>query len=86
MLTRRIGKRLDVSAIGLGCMGMSGWYGSADDMESIATIRRALELGVTLVDTADVYGIGFGDNERLVGCAITGRRDQVTLATKFGRR
>ena len=73
---------LTVSAQGLGCMGMSEWYGAADWDESIATIRRALDLGVTFIDTADIYGAGH--NEVLVGRAIVGRRDEVTLATKFG--
>jgi aryl-alcohol dehydrogenase-like predicted oxidoreductase len=73
---------LAVSAQGLGCMGMSEWYGRADWDESIATIHRALDLGVTFIDTADVYGAGH--NEVLVGRAITGRRDEVQLATKFG--
>jgi aryl-alcohol dehydrogenase-like predicted oxidoreductase len=73
---------LTVSAQGLGCMGMSEWYGAADWDESIATIHRALDLGVTLLDTADVYGAGH--NEVLVGRAIAGRRDEVQLATKFG--
>ena len=73
---------LGVSAQGLGCMGMSEWYGHADWDESIATIRRALDLGVTFIDTADIYGAGH--NEVLVGRAISGRRDEVQLATKFG--
>ncbi|HEV7872005.1 MAG TPA: aldo/keto reductase [Modestobacter sp.] len=72
---------LEVSALGLGCMGMSQMYGTADRAESIATIHRALDLGVTFLDTSDVYGEGH--NEELVGEAITGRRDQVQLATKF---
>ena len=73
---------LTVSAQGLGCMGMSEFYGHTDWDESIATIHRALDLGVTFIDTADVYGAGH--NEVLVGRAIAGRRDDVTLATKFG--
>ncbi len=73
---------LTVSAQGLGCMGMSEWYGAADWDESIATIHRALDLGVTFIDTADIYGAGH--NEVLVGRAIVGRRGEVTLATKFG--
>ena len=80
--TRTLGQGLEVSAQGLGCMSMSGVYGPADDDEGVATIRRALELGVSLLDTADVYGLGH--NEELVGRAITGRRDEVVLATKFG--
>lgn len=73
---------LTVSCLGLGCMGMSEFYGPADEAESVATIHRALELGVTLLDTADAYGPH--TNERLVGRAISDRRDEVALATKFG--
>jgi aryl-alcohol dehydrogenase-like predicted oxidoreductase len=73
---------LEVSRQGLGCMGMSEFYGEADEAESVATIHRALELGVTLLDTSDIYGPF--TNERLVGRAIADRRDQVVLATKFG--
>jgi aryl-alcohol dehydrogenase-like predicted oxidoreductase len=73
---------LAVSAQGLGCMGMSEWYGRGDWDESIATIHRALDLGVAFIDTADIYGAGH--NEVLVGRAIAGRRDEVQLATKFG--
>ncbi|WP_327733080.1 aldo/keto reductase [Streptomyces nojiriensis] len=73
---------LAVSAQGLGCMGMSHGYGAADDAQSIATVHRALDLGVTLLDTADFYGAGH--NEELIGRAVAGRRDEVVLATKFG--
>ena len=83
MQTRTLGSQgLEVSALGLGCMGMSEFYGTADEAESIATIHRALELGVTFLDTADMYGPF--TNEELVGRAIAGRRDEVVLATKFG--
>jgi aryl-alcohol dehydrogenase-like predicted oxidoreductase len=83
MRTRRLGTQgLEVSMQGLGCMGMSEFYGDADEAESIATIHRALELGVNFLDTADMYGPF--TNERLVGRAIAGRRDEVVLATKFG--
>src|SRR3954452_5095190 len=84
MKTRTLGQGLTVSEQGLGCMGMSAWYGATDEQESIATIHRALELGVFFLDTADVYGAGA--NEKLVGKAIAGRRDEVVLATKFGNR
>src|ERR671937_1789283 len=78
---RRLGG-LEVSALGLGCMGMSEFYGAGDEDESIRTIHRALELGVTLLDTADMYGVGA--NERLVGKAIADRRERAVVATKFG--
>jgi len=83
MKQRRLGSQgLEVSAEGLGCMGMSQSYGPADEVESLATIHRALDLGVTFLDTADMYGPF--TNERLVGRAIAGRRAEVVLATKFG--
>ncbi len=79
---RTLGGELRVSGLGLGCMGMSEFYGQADDAEAVATIHRAIELGVTFLDTADMYGVG--RNEELVGRAIRDRRDKVVLATKFG--
>jgi aryl-alcohol dehydrogenase-like predicted oxidoreductase len=83
--TRKLGSQgLEVSAIGLGCMGMSQSYGPADEAESIATLHRAIELGCTFLDTAEVYGPYV--NEALLGRALRGKRDQVTIATKFGFR
>ena len=83
MKTRKLGNTgLEISAIGLGCMSMSPVYGPTDDATSIATIHRALELGINFLDTADIYGVG--GNEELVGQAIRSKRDQVVLATKFG--
>lgn len=83
MEQRRLGEQgLTVSEMGLGCMGMSEFYGTPDESESIATIHRALELGINFLDTADIYGPF--TNEKLVGKAIKDRRDEVTLATKFG--
>jgi len=84
MRTRTLGSHLTVSAQGLGCMGMSEFYGDGDDAESIATIHRAIDLGVTLFDTADMYGPF--TNEVLVGQALADRRDRVVLATKFGNQ
>jgi aryl-alcohol dehydrogenase-like predicted oxidoreductase len=83
MQFRKLGRSgLTVSALGLGCMGMSEFYGPRDDNESLATIHRAVELGINFIDTADVYGPF--TNEELVGKAIRGRRDKIVLATKFG--
>ena len=82
MEERTLGQGLEVSAIGLGCMGMSEFYGARDEQEALETIHRALDLGVTFLDTADMYGPF--TNEKLVARAISGRRDEVQLATKFG--
>ena len=83
MNTRRLGSQgLEVSELGLGCMGMSEFYGTGDEDESIATIHRSIELGMTFLDTADMYGPF--TNEKLVGKAIADRRESVVLATKFG--
>jgi aryl-alcohol dehydrogenase-like predicted oxidoreductase len=85
MHQRTLGRQgLTVSAIGLGTMGMTMAYGSSDDAQSIATIRRAHELGVTFFDTAELYGMGTGSNELLVGRAVKGFRDEIVIATKFG--
>ena len=81
MKRRTLGAQgLEVSAVGLGCMGMSEFYGESDEAESIATIERALDVGVDFLDTADMYG--YGRNEELVGRVISHRRDEVVLATK----
>jgi aryl-alcohol dehydrogenase-like predicted oxidoreductase len=84
VITRMLGQGLEVSVLGLGCMGMSEFYGAGDDAESVKVIHRALDLGVTFLDTSDAYGPY--TNERLVGGAVAGRRDEVVLATKFGIR
>src|SRR5579864_2035437 len=83
MKTRKLGS-LEVSALGLGCMGMSAFYGATDEDEAIATIHRALELGINFLDTAQLYGPM--TNEELVGRAIKGHRDEYVIATKFARR
>jgi aryl-alcohol dehydrogenase-like predicted oxidoreductase len=82
MQKRKLGTEITVSAIGLGCMGMSEFYGATNEAESITTIHRAIDLGVDFLDTADIYGLG--RNEELVGRALRGRRNKVILATKFG--
>jgi aryl-alcohol dehydrogenase-like predicted oxidoreductase len=82
MERRTLGQGLEVSAVGLGCMGMSEFYGARDEEEALATIHRALDLGVNFLDTADMYGPF--TNEKLIGRAIASRRDEVVLATKFG--
>jgi len=79
---RKLGDGLRVSALGLGCMGMSEFYGQADEAEAVATIHRAIDLGVTFLDTADMYGVGA--NERLLAPLLRARRNEVVLATKFG--
>jgi len=81
MERRTLGQGLEVSALGLGCMGMSAWYGETNEDESVATIHRALDLGIDFLDTAEMYAVG--KNEDLVGRAIKGKRDQYVLATKF---
>jgi aryl-alcohol dehydrogenase-like predicted oxidoreductase len=83
MQTRALGQKLEVSAIGLGCMGMSMFYGGRDEAESVATIHMAIDRGITFFDTADMYGAGA--NEELLGRAIADRRDRVVIATKFGQ-
>lgn len=82
MKKRKLGAGPEVSAIGLGCMGMSEFYGGRDDNEAVSTIHHAIDIGVTFLDTANMYGVGH--NEMLVGRAVAGKRDQVVIATKFG--
>src|SRR5450631_2230197 len=82
MQTRKLGSALNVFPIGLGCMGMSFAYGGQEEGDAIATLHRAVELGVTLFDTAEVYGPF--ENEKLLGKAFKGKRDKVVIATKFG--
>jgi aryl-alcohol dehydrogenase-like predicted oxidoreductase len=85
MEKRKLGRQgLEVSELGLGCMGMSQFYGPRDDKESAATLERAIELGINFFDTADVYGVGH--NEELVGKALKKYRDRVFIATKFGNQ
>ncbi len=84
MERRTLGQELEVSALGLGCMGMSAFYGSADDGEAVATIQRTLDLGIDFLDTAETYGPF--ENEKLIGRAVAGKRDEYVIATKFGVR
>ena len=84
MERRTLGQELEVSALGLGCMGMSAFYGSADEGEAVATIQRTLDLGIDFLDTAETYGPF--ENEKLIGRAVAGKRDEYVIATKFGVR
>src|SRR5258706_15832288 len=84
MNTRALGPELEVSEQGLGCMGMSAWYGETDEDEALATIHRAVEVGIFFLDTADIYGARPGENDTPVGNALGGHRDEAVLGTKFG--